>query len=1093
MTEEELNVLMREPQNEGEYLGATLRLLIEHREDKYNEYVKKYARRFGDYECLELVEREEEVHKLLHKNPDELTGQEIKWLKGLHEDSGNDVEDFLTQKELRQFYQIIGLGPQIEEPEQPHIQEPASNKQQLVDKLQTPVEPKKESVMESKYIPSVNMQTTPKIINALQSLLNTMFKRAKEGNTDCVLTEDMLGEFRNMAVENPALFPFCLNDLPSSQEVASFFGNVEKHARASFTMPYMPISYFKDNIQGKDVYTPAFLPWHTKDNNIKNFIINYDNATAERAVELYKHMVMSILLGLPAKSVHLSFVNTQFSDWTNFFTAADALDKTLYDKITSNSEYHQLLERLRKRIQEYKFGPSLEVVNESSGKIEDTYEIVVLIDDPEAEMQYQDELVRYFENGSKFGIYFIGLNNTEKVAKRDDQDNILKHTDSYYSINAEDVNSWKQPQKNGCITTTSIANNSFWSRSAFEYLKEIVNRKVVHKFDWETTIKNPYIPTDNEIAAPIGFTDDGIPFSFKMDDSHVHAFIIGDTGSGKSRFLHNLVLSMTAKYQPEDVELYLLDFKGIEFPCYKGFKHARTIVVDYSDDRIIFEVLRNIQERIEERRQLFAGISKISEYNKQHPENRQSQIIILVDECQMIFPKNPSKLQRKLAEIFALIAQQGRAFGIHIILATQSMANADIDNNILSQIREHYILLCNVKEAGRLLDQEKQTAAEKAIIAMQGKKGQCYYQGADGEVPFTFNFVSEGEMQKSLIEQITNKSAAHHVRAEQRYFSGSLQYPIGQDVVTYMASQGKNNIVMSPGRSISMDQTPFTISLKDEMSENVVLFGINDKHFATRAALDAAISLMISNKQKNLGYRFVLFDCLGDEDAEYREVVDAFSEKNLVEVVSSGNRIEKLKQLCDAISSNHTTPTILIILGQEKFVELLYNEPLEDESKAVTLPIENEDIPADGSDAAAATLAAISNINFLSQEISKSYSLPSSLKTTKDALNYILDKGPTFGIHSIIQVSRPVDFLCAQGYGKENIYKKCKHVIFMRSEATSLSHLMLKDDIDVEITKFIDKPDHLRAYYYNALNDGYQLFTPYILPDKETIENIINI
>lgn len=937
------------------------------------------------------------------------------------------------------------------------------------------------------------MHTTNQIISTLQAMLQAMFKQSKEKNQDCVLTEDMLTDFHNLANENPIQNPFFLSDLPSTKEVDSLFANIERHASASYTMPYMPISYFKDNIQGKDVYTPAFLPWQTADNKVKNFIINYDNSTAECAAEIYKHMVMSILLGLPPKSVHLSFVNTQFSDWTNFFTAENALDKTLYDKITSNSEYHQLLERLRKRIQEYKFGPSLEVVSESSGKIEDTYEIVVLIDDPETEMQYQDDLVRYFENGSKFGIYFIGLNNTEKVAKRDDQDNILKHTDSYYSINAGEVNSWRQPQKNGFITTTSIANNSFWSRAAFDYLKEIVNRKVVHKFNWQDAIKTPYNPTDNEIVAPVGFTEDGTPFSFKMDDSHVHAFIIGDTGSGKSRFLHNLVLSMTAKYQPEDVELYLLDFKGIEFPCYKGFKHARTIVVDYSDDRIVYEVLRNIQERIEERRQLFAGVSKISEYNKQHPENRQSQIIILVDECQMIFPKNPSKLQRKLAEIFAVIAQQGRAFGIHIILATQSMANADIDNNILSQIREHYILLCNVKEAGRLLDQEKQMAAEKAIIAMQGKKGQCYYQGADGEVPFTFNFVSEGEMQKSLIEQITKKSSTHNARTEQRYFSGSLQYPIDNEVVTYMASQGKNNIVMSPGRSISMNQTPFTISLKNEMSENVVLFGINDKHFATRATLDVAVSLMISNKQKNLGYRFVLFDCLCDEDAEYREVVDALSEKNLVEVVSFGNRIEKLKQLCDAISSKHAMPTVLILLGQEKFVELLYNDPLEDESETATSPIINEDMPAEGKSAAEASMAAISSINFISQESAASYNLPSSLKTTKDALNYILEKGPAYGIHSIIQVCKPADFLCAQGYGKENIYKKCKHVIFLRSEATSLSQLMLKDDIDVEITKFIDKPDHLRAYYYNALNDSYQLFTPYVLLDKEKIEDIFDI
>ena len=408
------------------------------------------------------------------------------------------------------------------------------------------------------------MKTTNQITATLQAMMKAMFAKASQGNTQIQLTDDMLDGFRELASQQPAIYPFFLKSSPSSAEVASYFDAISLHENDRMTMPDIPVAYFKDNIQGKDVYTPAFLPWQAADNKVKNFIINYNNATAERAAELYKHMVMSILLGLPAKSVHLSFVNTQLSPLANFFTAP--LDESLYDKVSSSQAYHQLLDRLLKRVMDFgdKYAQSIEQVNEASGKIVENYEVVVLLDDPDAEISAQDQLIPLFEKGPMYGIYFIGLNSTEKVSKRDDQDNILKHTDCYHVINAGEVNSWKTPQKNGFITTLSIANNNVWAKAAFDYINTAATKQIVHIFDWQTAVESPYTPTGNEVIAPIGFTEDGKPFNFQMDvnNQHYHAFVIGATGSGKSRFLHDVILSMTAKYQPEDVELYLLDFKG---------------------------------------------------------------------------------------------------------------------------------------------------------------------------------------------------------------------------------------------------------------------------------------------------------------------------------------------------------------------------------------------------------------------------------------------------------------------------------------------------------------------------------------------------
>lgn len=935
------------------------------------------------------------------------------------------------------------------------------------------------------------MQTTNQIINSMQLLLKTMFNKSKQEGRDCALTEDMLTDFHNLANDNPIQNPFFLNELPSTNEVASVMANIERHASASFTMPYMPVSYFKDNIQGKDVYTPAFLPWQAADNKVKNFIINYNNATAERAAELYKHMVMSILLGLPAKSVHLSFVNTQLSPLANFFTAP--LDESLYDKVSSQQAYHQLLDRLLKRVMDFgdKYAQSIEQVNETSGKIVENYEIIVLLDDPDAEITAQDQLIPLFEKGPMYGIYFIGLNSTEKVSKRDDQDNILKHTDCYHVINAGEVNSWKTPQKNGFITTLSIANNNVWAKAAFDYINTVATKQIVHIFDWQTAVESPYTPTGNEVIAPIGFTEDGKPFNFQMDvnKQHYHAFVIGATGSGKSRFLHDVILSMTAKYQPEDVELYLLDFKGVEFNCYRGFKHTRAILVDRADERITYEVIKDIKLKMEERQQLLAaaGASDVKEYNQMNTGTHLTQIILVADECQTLFADRAKngRLQNEMVDIIALIAQQGRAYGVHLLLSTQSLANApQLGKEILNQIGEHYILPCLPADAARLVSNEKQTQTERVVATMERGKGQCYYEGADGATLFTFNFVQKGEMQNDLVYKLEQK-AASHVSNGQTYFSGALQFPISQEVADYIASKGRKNIVASPGQIISLEQTPLTISLKDDLSENIALLGINDRQFVTRTTIGLMTSLMLSNKQKDLGYQFLVFDCLDDEETEYLDVLDELEKNDLCEVVVPRKRADKLKQLCDAIASNRANPTVLVVIGQERFRELKLNQPIGDAS---VQPMDMS-MPAPGDFAAA--LAAMNSIGTTSA--SATSLAGSSVKTVQEAMNYILSEGPANGVHTIIQVDKPNNFLFPQdgSLRKNDFYAKCKHVILLRSESTALTNLWLQDDISRAISQFEDNPSRLRAYYYNEESDKYQLFTPFVLPDKNTINNII--
>ena len=91
-----------------------------------------------------------------------------------------------------------------------------------------------------------------------------------------------------------------------------------------------------------------------------------------------------------------------------------------------------------------------------------------------------------------------------------------------------------------------------------------------------------------------------------VNRGYYHAFVIGETGSGKSRFLHDIIINMIAKYSPEDVELYLMDFKGVEFNPYRDIKHSRVILVDRADERITYEVIRELQDKMEQRQKILA-------------------------------------------------------------------------------------------------------------------------------------------------------------------------------------------------------------------------------------------------------------------------------------------------------------------------------------------------------------------------------------------------------------------------------------------------------------------------------------------------------
>lgn len=185
---------------------------------------------------------------------------------------------------------------------------------------------------------------------------------------------------------------------------------------------------------------------------------------------------------------------------------------------------------------------------------------------------------------------------------------------------------------------------------------------------------------DNLLIVGRGLTGDNVIIDLNKTP---HVLIGGNTGSGKTRLFCCILWQ---GIQQSDI-VYIADFKGgVDFgKLWHRFAHIIT------EEKPLLAQLDQLVDILEERKKLFveADVSNINDYFKK-TGNYLNRYIFACDEIGELFDKTGADKERKelLSQIearIATIARQGRAFGIHLILATQRP-----DANILpGQIRDN--------------------------------------------------------------------------------------------------------------------------------------------------------------------------------------------------------------------------------------------------------------------------------------------------------------------------------------------------------------------------------------------------------------------
>ncbi|MCA9203357.1 MAG: hypothetical protein KDA59_09950, partial [Planctomycetales bacterium] len=121
------------------------------------------------------------------------------------------------------------------------------------------------------------------------------------------------------------------------------------------------------------------------------------------------------------------------------------------------------------------------------------------------------------------------------------------------------------------------------------------------------------------------------------------------------------------------------DFKkGVEFKPYAAYSlpHARVIAVE-SEREFGMSVLERLDAELRERGDLFRkqGVQNLAAWRDANPDAVMPRLLLIIDEFQEFFVKD-DKIGSDAALLLDRLVRQGRAFGIHVLLGSQTLAGA---------------------------------------------------------------------------------------------------------------------------------------------------------------------------------------------------------------------------------------------------------------------------------------------------------------------------------------------------------------------------------------------------------------------------------
>lgn len=215
-----------------------------------------------------------------------------------------------------------------------------------------------------------------------------------------------------------------------------------------------------------------------------------------------------------------------------------------------------------------------------------------------------------------------------------------------------------------------------------------------------------------EVSVPVGWDINHKEVCFEIGKAQNHTLICDHSGSGKSNFLHVLIQNLAFYYDPDEVQLFLLDYKeGVEFNAYTDpiLEHARLVSVASSvgyGTSFLSWLCKEMQKRADRFKQF--KVKDLSDYRK---HEKMPRLIVVIDEFQVLFSDNKST--KAVEGHLNTLLKKGRSYGVHLVLATQTMRGTDINPSFKAQIANRIALPMDADDSTKILDDDVACGLQK--------------------------------------------------------------------------------------------------------------------------------------------------------------------------------------------------------------------------------------------------------------------------------------------------------------------------------------------------------------------------------------------
>ena len=193
----------------------------------------------------------------------------------------------------------------------------------------------------------------------------------------------------------------------------------------------------------------------------------------------------------------------------------------------------------------------------------------------------------------------------------------------------------------------------------------------------------------NPLTIALGTNIDGNTVTCNLDDLP-HLLVAGTTGSGKSVFIHQVIMSLIMRNYPDQLRLILIDPKKVEFTKYQNIPHLFCRIVD--DINQATAILNELVNEMERRYSLLSANQcvNLKEYRAKIENDKtlvdMPNLVCIIDEFADLISQDPDNVEYSVQRL----AQKARACGIYLIIATQrpsvKVITGDIKANIPARV-----------------------------------------------------------------------------------------------------------------------------------------------------------------------------------------------------------------------------------------------------------------------------------------------------------------------------------------------------------------------------------------------------------------------